>query len=144
MLAAVVSVSVATLWKHPGAARALDAPALSNPADPAAWSRNLGTTAERVWLDSHVQTQALYGEQVAVLARRGAWTKVAVLDQPDPQDAHGYPGWVPARQLSFAAMPRAPREAVVVARTADLVRPDGPALIVSYATRLPLVSSASA
>ena len=102
MLAAVVSVSVATLWKHPGAARALDAPALSNPADPAAWSRNLGTTAERVWLDSHVQTQALYGEQVAVLARRGAWTKVAVLDQPDPQDAHGYPGWLPTKQLSFA------------------------------------------
>src|SRR5438132_86077 len=141
MLAAVVSVSVATLWKHPGAARALDAPALSNPADPAAWSRNLGTTAERVWLDSHVQTQALYGERVTVLARRGAWAKVAVLDQPDPQDAHGYPGWVPARQLSFVAMPQAAREAVVVARTAQLDRPDAPPLTVSYATRLPVAGA---
>src|SRR4051812_17011219 len=79
---AVVDVSVATLWKAPGIARPLDAPALAAPADPAAWSRNLATADLRVWLDSHVQTQALYGERVAVLAGRGGWVKVAVLDQP--------------------------------------------------------------
>src|SRR5919204_3392207 len=132
---ASIDVNVATLWKAPNIYRSVDRPSVTNPADPAAWSRNLATAELRIWLDSHVQTQALYGQRVAVLARRGAWAKVAVLDQPDPQDAHGYPGWLPARQLSFASLERTAREAVVVARTAQLERPDAPALTVSYATR---------
>jgi cell wall-associated NlpC family hydrolase len=134
---AAVNVSVATLWKAPGIARPLDAPALANPADPAAWSHNLATTAERVWLDSRVQTQALYGERVAILARRGAWTKVAVLDQPDPQNAHGYPGWLPTRQLA-ADFDDSGRPVVVMTRTAELYV-HGRTLTLSYGTKLPLV-----
>ncbi len=135
---AVVAVSVATLWKAPAVVRPLDAPAISNPADPAAWSRNLATTADRLWLDSHVQTQALYGERVTVLERRGAWTKVAVNDQADPQDAHGYPGWVPTRQLSFRPFEAGGQEAVVLTRTARL-HVHGRTIVVSYGTTLPLV-----
>ena len=55
---ATIDVSVATLWKAPNLARAIDRPSLTNPVDPARWSRNLATTASRVWLDSHLQTQA--------------------------------------------------------------------------------------
>ena len=132
-----MNVSVATLWKAPGIVRPLDAPALANPADPAAWSRNLATTADRLWLDSHVQTQALYGERVAVLARRSGWTKIAVLDQPDPQNPLGYPGWVPSRQLA-PAFDDAGRPVVVTTRTADL-RVDGRTIVLSYGTKLPLV-----
>src|SRR3954451_23638024 len=80
---ASIDVSVATLWKAPNLYRAIDRPSLTNPVDPARWSRNLSTTASRVWLDSHVQTQALYGQQVVVLARSGSWAKVAVVDEPD-------------------------------------------------------------
>src|SRR5690349_3948440 len=65
---AAIGVSVATLWKAPNLARSIDRPSLTNPVDPAQWSRNLATTDSRVWLDSHVQTQALYGQQVVVLA----------------------------------------------------------------------------
>ena len=72
---------------------------MTNPVDPVQWSKNLSTTASRVWLDSHVQTQALYGQDVVVLARSGGWAKVAVVDEPDPQDPHGYPGWLPVSQL---------------------------------------------
>jgi cell wall-associated NlpC family hydrolase len=79
-----------------------------------------------------------------VLARRGAWAKVAVADQPDPRDTRGYPGWLPVRQLSFAPMPETEQSAVVVARTAQVQRPDARALTVSYATRLPLVRAAGA
>ena len=68
---AAVDVSVATLWKAPNLYRAIDRPSLTNPVDLSAWNRNLSTTASRVWLDSHVQTQALYGQQVVVLARSG-------------------------------------------------------------------------
>jgi gamma-D-glutamyl-L-lysine dipeptidyl-peptidase len=71
-----------------------------------------------------------------VLGRRGAWTKVAVVDEPDPQDPHGYPGWLPTRQLSFAQLPQAERIAIVTAPTARL---RGPGIEVSFATQLPLV-----
>ena len=139
---ATVAVSVATLWKAPDIARPLDAPALASPADPRAWSRNLATTDLRVWLDSHVQTQALYGERVAVLDRRGRWARIAVLDQPDPQDPHGYPGWVPVAQLTAGSPSSGSVTAVVSARTAWLRTLDGRRLVeISYATRLPFVRS---
>ncbi|HEY7208090.1 MAG TPA: C40 family peptidase [Gaiellaceae bacterium] len=137
---ATVGVSVATLWKAPGIARPLDAPALASPADPAAWSRNLATTDLRLWLDSHVQTQALYGEPVAVLARRGSWVKIAVTDQPDPQNAHGYPGWVPARQLVFRPPAGSAVAVIVTAPTVWLTGGSGRRHVqLSFATRLPLV-----
>src|ERR671939_1850036 len=99
---AAIDVSVATLWKAPNLYRAIDRPSVTNPVDLAQWSRNLATTADRVWLDSHVQTQALYGQQVTILAVQAGWAKVAVHDEPDPQDPRGYPGWLPLRQLAPA------------------------------------------
>jgi cell wall-associated NlpC family hydrolase len=140
---ALVSVSVATLWKAPGIARPMDAPALAAPADPRAWDRNLVTTADRLWLDSHVQTQALYGQQVTILARRGDWFKVAVTDEPDPQDPHGYPGWVPARQLALDEWALPGPDAIVTASSARLTV-GGRTTELSFATELPLVKAAPA
>ena len=138
---ASIDVSVATLWKAPNLYRSIDRPSLTNPVDPAQWSRNLSTKASRVWLDSHVQTQALYGQQVVVLARTGAWAKVAVVDEPDPQNAYGYPGWLPVSQLasSFAS---SGRSVIVTAPTATL-RVHGQLLTLSYGTRLPVVRGSS-
>jgi len=133
---ASIDVSVATLWKAPNIYRAIDRPSVTNPADPAAWSRNLATTADRVWLDSHVQTQALYGQQVTILAVRGGWAEVAVKDEPDPKNAHGYPGWLPLRQLA-APIDESGAYLVVRARTATLSLRDR-TLELSYGTRLPL------
>ena len=136
---ATVDVSVATLWKAPGIYRSLDRPSLTNPVDPVAWSANLATTESRVWLDSHVQTQALYGQTVTVLERRGGWAKVAVRDEPDPQDPHGYPGWLPASQLVTGYDESGPGM-TVVSRTAVLHLDDGRRLVLSYGTRLPLLA----
>jgi cell wall-associated NlpC family hydrolase len=136
---ATVDVAVATLWKAPNLYRAIDRPSLGNPVDPAAWSRNLATTADRVWLDSHVQTQALYGQTVTVLALRRGWAKVAVRDEPDPQDVHGYPGWLPTRQLRTGFDESGPG-LTVLARTARLHLLNGRAIELSYGTRLPLVA----
>ena len=134
---ATIDVAVATLWKAPNLARAIDHPSLTNPVDLDAWNRNLSTTESRVWLDAHVQTQALYAQTVTVLARSGRWAKVAVRDEPDPQDPHGYPGWLPVSQLTTGFDPSG-RYVVVVARTGPLlVR--GRTLSLSYGTRLPLV-----
>lgn len=135
---ASIDVSVATLWKAPNVYRTIDRPSVSNPADPAAWSRNLATTADRVWLDSHVQTQALYGQQVTILAVQGGWAEVAVKDEPDPKNAHGYPGWLPVRQLK-AALDDSGSYLVVRARVATL-RVAGRTLQLSYGTRLPRIA----
>jgi cell wall-associated NlpC family hydrolase len=134
---ATIDVAVATLWKAPDIHRPLDRPSTTNPVDPVAWNTNLATTELRVWLDSHVQTQALYGQTVVVLARRGAWAKIAVVDEPDPQDPRGYPGWVPLVQLKPGTLPGG-RYVVALART-PLVDVGGRAVAVSYGTRLPLV-----
>jgi len=134
---ALVDVSVATLWKAPNLARSIDAPSLGNPVDPARWSANLASTADRIWLDSHVQTQALYGQKVVVLARSGGWANVAVVDEPDPQNRYGYPGWLPAKQLVADHGGSATRYAVVTAPTATL-RGETP-LELSFGTKLPLL-----
>ncbi len=135
---ATIDVAVATLWKAPNLARAIDRPSLTNPVDPVGWSANLSTTAARVWLDSHVQTQALYAQQVVVLARSGAWAKVAVVDEPDPQDPRGYPGWLPVAQLKAGFGGGGGHSVVVVSRTGQLLV-HGRTLSLSYGTRLPLI-----
>jgi cell wall-associated NlpC family hydrolase len=133
---ASIDVSVATLWKAPNSYRSIDRPSVTNPADPAAWSRNLATTADRVWLDSHVQTQALYGQDVRVLAVRGGWAQVAVTDEPDPQNPNGYPGWLPLRQLGPAISRSGP--ALVVTARVGTLHVAGRTIRLSYGTRLPV------
>lgn len=138
---ATVDVSVATLWRAPGLARTIDAPALANPVRLDRWNGNLATTASRVWLDGRVVTQALYGETVTVLAVRGSWAKVAVRDQPTPLDRRGYPGWLPVRQLvtGFSA---AGTTRTVGLRKASLHLP-GRTIRLGYGTRLPVVGRTS-
>ena len=139
---ATIDVAVATLWKAPDLARAIDRPSLTNPVDLDAWNRNLSTTESRVWLDAHVQTQALYAQTVTVLVRSGGWAKVAVRDEPDPQDPHGYPGWLPVSQLRAGFDETGP-SLTVVARTAVLRLTSGRPITLSYGTRLPIVPLAS-
>ncbi|HYB29391.1 MAG TPA: hypothetical protein VEF89_22460 [Solirubrobacteraceae bacterium] len=50
------------------------------------------STAARLGLDGRIETQALLGEPVRMLAHRGSWTRVAVPDQPTPLNSQGYPG----------------------------------------------------
>jgi hypothetical protein len=133
---AAIDVSVATLWRAPGLARAIDAPALGNPVHLDQWNRNLASTASRAGLGSRVVTQALYGERVKVLAIRDGWAKVAVRYQPTPLDLRGYPGWLPVRQLTTGFSDAGPRRVVTSRRATLHLR--GRTLQLSYGTLLPV------
>jgi gamma-D-glutamyl-L-lysine dipeptidyl-peptidase len=137
---------VATLWRAPSSARAVDRPALANPAGIRQWLSRM-TLTDRRGLNGRADTQALMGDRVIVVARSGSWVKVVVPDQPTPLDARGYPGWVPTAQLTASRPVASGLVATVVARTTYL-RTDNPSVTpvteISFGTRLPRVGATGA
>jgi gamma-D-glutamyl-L-lysine dipeptidyl-peptidase len=141
-----IAVSVATLWVEPRQARPVDAPSLAVPADPRAWVAGM-SVADKHRLVGRLETQALLGDKVQVLATSGAWSKVAVAAQPTPRDARGYPGWLPTAQLTAKAPVPTAGVATVTRPTAWLYKSSDlhtRVLEVSYATRLYVQSSGDA
>ena len=141
-----VGVSVATVWRSASSPREVDQPALRNPAAIRQWLAAM-TLADRLGLVGRADTQVLLGDRVVVTARSGAWVKVVVPDQPTPLDPRGYPGWVPAIQLTGTAPPASTLVATVTATTAWLRTDDASAsqvVEVSFGTRLPRISASGA
>ncbi|GGO00880.1 C40 family peptidase [Saccharibacillus kuerlensis] len=145
----VIAVPAATLWKSPGIHRKLDLPSLGKNVDLRAWTSAMNTTEKRRWLTGKTETQALYGQEVKVLQRKGNWVQVAVVEQSTAKNSQGYPGWMPEVQLAeVSASPavrvdrKAAAEVVVASKTANLYKTNGSTklLELSFGTRLPVVS----
>ena len=135
-----VAVSVATLWRSPSSPRAVDAPALANPALIRQWLASLNV-ADQTGLIDRADSQMLLGERVLVLSLRGTWAQIVAPDQATPLDPRGYPGWVPIGQLTAIAPPSTQTVATVVDSTAWLLQGGLPAIEVSFGTRLPVTGT---
>lgn len=124
---AVVRVPVATLWTAPEAVRPVDRPALTDTADVAAWIGGLDRDQQ---VDDCVLSQLLFGERVLVTELRpDGWAQVIALEQPAAKlDPRGYPGWLPAVQLTAPPQPGPSAAPLVVDAPHTTLRtaPDGP------------------
>jgi gamma-D-glutamyl-L-lysine dipeptidyl-peptidase len=122
---AVVRVPVATLWTAPEAVRPVDRPALGDPPDIAAWVAGMDRDQQ---VGDCVLSQLLLGERVLVTELRAdGWAQVVAIEQSAAKlDHRGYPGWLPAAQLTGppAADPSALPLVVDATRTALRVAPD--------------------
>ena len=97
----VVNVPVTTLWKQPATNRPVDKPSITSPMNLKKWTTSM-SIKQKEWLIGKVDTQALYGQEVAILKSGGDWYQIAVKDQYTPQNQSGYPGWVPKSHIKEA------------------------------------------
>ena len=88
-----VTVPVATVWTSPDAPRDLDALAVADRPDAAAWADSMAPDV-RLGLHGRTETQLLMGDPVQVLEERDDWARVVALSQASSRDERGYPGWV--------------------------------------------------
>lgn len=138
-----VNVSVATLWTSSTAPRRVDAKAVSAPVDIRGWLAAMSTTSRR-GLVGRVETQALYGDRLLVTGVRTGWLHVVAIGQPTRRDSRGYPGWVPARQVTARSPLARPTVATVTRLTTWLRTATGRRVVeVSMGTRLPVLGSAT-
>ncbi|MGF7089210.1 cell wall-associated NlpC family hydrolase [Kroppenstedtia sanguinis] len=89
----------ANLWLHPEKVREVDRPSLHFPMDRETWL-DMGTE-NRLDLVGRLESQVLYGAPVQVIEEQEGWARVCVPGQFTPKDPNGYPGWIPASQLTF-------------------------------------------
>jgi cell wall-associated NlpC family hydrolase len=97
-------VAVATVWIRPAKARAVDRAALAARPSIGRWI-DRQTLAQREGLTNRVMTQAVRGEPVEVLHRRGAWSKVRLPQQRGSYFTHGIVGWVRTHHLATGPRP---------------------------------------
>ncbi len=135
----VVTASVTTVWTYPDAPRDVDAPAAADVPDIAAWTAAMSLDV-RLGLHGRVDTQALAGEPVEVVAEQDDWSQVRLPWQPGPE-AGGYLGWVRTSHLG-PLVPEA-GEAVVVTATPTTTAVTASGIVdLSYGTVLRRLSDA--
>ena len=113
-----VGTPIATMWVSPDSPRELDAAAVADRPDHAAWLAALSAD-DRLGLHGRTLTQLLEGEPVILGEEREGWTEVVAPWQPVVgQD--GYRGWVRTAHLRQPTMtdPDRPRASVPADRIA--------------------------
>jgi hypothetical protein len=137
----VVTAPVATVWTSPEAPREVDAPAVADEPDLAAWTKAMPTDV-RLGLHGRVVTQALMGEPAELVTEAGPWTQVLLPWQPGAEPG-GYPGWVRTAHLG-PIRPESGSTVVVTAAPATTAVISTGDVELSYATVLRRLSASAA
>lgn len=127
-----VCVPVTTLWSSPEAPRRLDTTAVQGSPDAEAWPQALSATG-RLGLHGRTLTQALLGEPVRVLQRRGAWVEVTLPWQPSIGPG-GYRGWLRRHHLAAPVAVDSRTTATLTRGSARCRLDEGRALRLSFGT----------
>ncbi|GHB19570.1 C40 family peptidase [Salinicola rhizosphaerae] len=147
-----VSVSVAGLWTSPQAPRVIDSPALEQPVQLEPWLDALDDdTRLALCREKRLVSQLLLDTPVDVIERvqdaeRRAWCRVVVPSQRSSLDPRGYPGWIPADQLSASPGCGPADDAVQIVEPISWLHglTDSPAIKLSFLTRLRRVEPSEA
>jgi cell wall-associated NlpC family hydrolase len=129
-----VAVPVATVWRSPDAPRDVDAAAVRDVPDAAAWADSMDQQVRR-GLHGRAETQLLCGEPVEVVDERDGWTQVVAPWQRSSRGDHGYPGWVRTAHLGTPVDRTEGTTAYISARSAPL-RVHGAVVELSFGTVL--------
>lgn len=138
-----IGVAATAVWRSPDAAGTRDAPVTRPAPDPAAWTASLDRAA-REDLVQRIDTQALLGEPVLVVAEDGSWAHVRLPWQPSTGALDGYPGWIPTAHLvdDPGSAPCVPSDgAVVITRLLDARADDGERIQLSFGTVLAVATA---
>lgn len=130
-----VRVPVATVWTAPDAPRDVDAHAVTDLPDVAAWTAAQDAQT-RLGLHGRTLTQLLLGEPALVLEERGGWSRVAAPWQVSSADERGYPGWVRTAHLGRPVARTAGVTAFVTPRSTVCRRDDALKMALSLGTAL--------
>ncbi|GAA3151160.1 cell wall-associated NlpC family hydrolase [Kribbella aluminosa] len=142
MKLAATTVPVSTVWTSPDAPRDIDAPAIAEHPDVAAWAKSMDTET-RLGLHGRTLTQLLFAEPVLVRSEHDGWSEILAPWQPSSQDELGYPGWVPSSHLGELPTSASDPVAIAVPTAELLVEPGGqPLTELSFATVLASVEHA--
>lgn len=139
----VIDVAVTNMWNKSNQARQVDYPSTKDPVDMQKWVSSL-SVMQKKWLVGKTDTQALYGDEVTLLEKKGKWQRIAAKDQYVPYLKAGYPGWVPATHVAATTKNYDDCAiAVVTAKKTTLLNEVNKAkfLEISYATILPVVKT---
>ncbi|KIL43473.1 hypothetical protein KP77_31790 [Jeotgalibacillus alimentarius] len=143
MRTAHINVTAATLWTEPASPRDIDAPALASPVELEKWLAGMTAEERKDLLDSNrVQSQVLYGDIVTIEEIQGDWAQVVVLSQSSKKHPAGYPGWIPATQLTeidAADMEPSEEKIIVTSDFTPLLNENGEMLTtLAFTTTLPV------
>ncbi|WP_010631514.1 C40 family peptidase [Sporolactobacillus vineae] len=138
MLVKEVRVPVATVWTDPDSVRPVDGPAAAADPDIPGWLAQM-TRKQTIDLcdEKRVQTQVLFGDKVIVGSIRDGWAYVMVPAQMSAKDSRGYPGWMPAGQLTAPHAAAGGEKVMVQSKLAPFFdRHQTPVLTLSFGTFL--------
>lgn len=135
-----VNAPVANLWSDPEALTDIDKRFIEKKLTVEEWFSQLPIQHRSTF--GRVESQLLYGEPVVVEEDLGDWLKVCAVGQFTVKSNYGYPGWIPAFQLTHEPVYHYKYKEgplVYVTSKLSILKTNSNAIELSFMTKLPYI-----